>query len=73
MTRCVPWGVSTFKNSQNLEFLFEFLTGMAYEVVERFSGCSFDANLDILHERCGQLAAVGAACKDNLNKRAKVF
>ena len=60
------------KDSQKLEFLPKFLSGKAYEVVERVSGCSYDSVLRILHERCGQPAAVAAACIESLTKGPKL-
>ena len=54
------------------EFLPTFLSGVAYEVVERVSGFSYDSVLRILHERCGQPAAVAAACIESLAKVPKL-
>ena len=59
-------------DSQKLEFLPKFLSGEAYEVVERVSGCSYDSVLRILHERYGQPAAVAAACIESLTKGPKL-
>ena len=59
-------------DSQKLEFLPKFLSGKAYEVVERVSGCSYDSVLRILHERYGQPAAVAAACIESLTKGPKL-
>ena len=58
--------------SQKLEFPPKFLSGEAYEVVERVSGCSYDSGLRILHERYGQRAAVTAACIESLTKGPKM-
>ena len=60
------------KDSQKLEFLPKFLSGKAYEVVERVSRCSYDSVLRILHERYGQPAAVAAACIESLTKGRKL-
>ena len=59
-------------DSQKLEFLPKFLSGEAYEVVARVSGCSYDSVLRILHERYGQPAAVAAACIESLTKGPKL-
>ena len=59
-------------DSEKLEFLRKFLSGEAYEVVERVSGCSYDSVLRILHERYGQPAAVAAACIESLTKGPKL-
>ena len=59
-------------DSQKLEFLPKYLAGEAYEVVERISGCSYDAVLDILHARYGQPATVAAGCIENLTKGQKL-
>ena len=59
-------------DSQKLEFLPKFLAGEAYEVVERVSGCSYDAVLDILLARYGQPATVAAGCIENLTKGQKL-
>ena len=60
-------------DSQKLEFLSKFLTGEAYKVVERVSGCSYNVVLNILHERCGQPTAVAAACIENLTKGQRLL
>ena len=59
-------------DSQKLEFFPKFLSGEAYEVVERVSGCSYDSVLRILHERYGQPATVTAACIASLTKGPKL-
>ena len=59
-------------DSQKLEFLLKFLSGKAYEVLERVSGCSNDSVLRILHECYGQPAAVAAACIESLTKGPKL-
>ena len=59
-------------DSQKLEFLPKFLSSEAYEVVERVSGCSYDSVLRILHERCGQPAAVAAPSIESLTKEPKL-
>ena len=53
-------------DSQKLEFLPKFLSGKAYEVLERVSGCSYDSVLRILHECYGQPVDVAAACIESL-------
>ena len=53
-------------DSQKLEFLPKFLTGEAYELIERVAGCSDDAVLNILHDRYGQPTTVATACIENL-------
>ena len=59
-------------DNQKLEFLPKFLSGEAYEVVERVSGCSYHSVLRILHQRYGQPAAVAAACIESLTKTPKL-
>ena len=59
-------------DSQKLEFLLKFLSGKAYEVLERLSACSYDSVLRILHERYGQPAPVAAACIESLTKGPKL-
>ena len=59
-------------DSQKLEFLPKFLSGKAYEVLERVLGCSYDSVLRILHERYGQTAAVTATCIESLTKGLKL-
>ena len=39
---------------------------LRYEVIERVAGCSYEAIMEILHECYGNLAAVAAACIENL-------
>ena len=49
-------------DAQKIEFLPKFVTGEAYNVVERSSGCSYediDANLE---DRYGKPATVAVAC-----------
>lgn len=59
-------------DSQKLKFLPKFLTGEAYEVIERMLGCSYDVVLDILHARYGKLALVAVPCIDNVTKGQKL-
>ena len=59
-------------DSQKLEFLPKFVTGEVYEVIERIAGCSYEAVMEILHERYGNLAAVAAACIENLTNGPKL-
>ena len=53
-------------DSQKLEFLPKFVNGEVYEALERVTGCSYEAIMEILHERYGNPAAVAAACIENL-------
>lgn len=53
-------------DSQKLEFLPKFVNREVYEALERVAGCSYEAIMEILHERYGNLAAVAAACIENL-------
>ena len=49
-------------DAQKIEFLPKFVTGEAYNVVERSAGCSYediDANLE---DRYGKPATVAVAC-----------
>ena len=62
----------TLNDSQKLECLPKFLSGEAYEVVARVSGCSHDSVLRIFHERYGKPAAVAAACMESLTKGPKL-
>ncbi|XP_048587898.1 uncharacterized protein LOC125571976 [Nematostella vectensis] len=55
-------------DSQKVEFLPKFLSGEAFEVVERVSGCSYSVIVDILEDRYGQPATVAASCIDNLTR-----
>ena len=59
-------------DSQKLEFLPTFLSGKAYKVLERVSGCSYDSVLRMLHERYGQPAAVPATWRESLTKGPKL-
>ena len=59
-------------DSQKLEFLPKFVTGEVYEVIERVAGCSYEAIMEILHERYGNPAAVAAACIENLTNGPKL-
>ena len=59
-------------DGQKLEFLPKFLSGKAYEVLERVSGCSYDSVLRIFHKHYGQGAAVAAACIESLTKGPKL-
>lgn len=52
-------------DSQKLEFLPKFVNGEVYEALERVAGCSYEAIMEILHERYGNPAAVAAACIEN--------
>ena len=58
--------------SQKLEFLPKFVTGEVYEVIERVAGCSYEAIMEILHERYGNPAAVAAACIEDLTNGPKL-
>jgi len=57
---------------QKLEFLPKFATGEDYEVIERVARCSYEAIMEILHEHYGSLAAVAAACLENLTNGPKL-
>ena len=59
-------------DSQKLEFLPKFVTGEVYEVLARVAGCSYEAIMEILHERYVNPAAVAAACIENLTNGAKL-
>ena len=59
-------------DAQRIEFLPKFVSGEAYEVVERSAGCSYDDNVAILEERYGQPAAVAAACIEMLTTGPKL-
>ena len=59
-------------DSQKLEFLPKFLSGKAFEVLERVSGCSYDSVLRILHECYGQPVDDAAACIESLTKGPKL-
>ena len=53
-------------DSQKIDFLPKFVSGEAYEVVERASGCSYKDVVVVLEERYGHPAAVAAACMEKL-------
>lgn len=53
-------------DAQKVEFLPKFLSGEAYEVVERASGCSYDDIVKLLKDRYEHPAAVAAACNEKL-------
>ena len=55
-------------DSQKLDFPPKLLSGKAYEVLKRVSGCSYDSFLRILQERYGQPAAVAAACIESVTE-----
>ncbi|EDO39092.1 predicted protein [Nematostella vectensis] len=55
-------------DSQRVEFHPKFLTGLAYEVVKRLTGCSYEAVISTLEEKYGKPATVAAACINNLTK-----
>ena len=59
-------------DSQKLEVLPKFVTREVYEVLERETGCSYEAIMEILHERYGNPAAVAVACKENLTNGPKL-
>lgn len=59
-------------DAQRIEFLPKFVTGEAYEVVERAAGCSYDDIVAMLEERYGQPAAVAAACIEMLTLGPKL-
>ena len=59
-------------DSQKLKFLPKFVIGEVYEVIERVAGCSYEAIMEILHERYGNPAAVAAACIGSLTNGPKI-
>ena len=59
-------------DSQKLEFLSKFVTREVYEVLERVAGCSYEAIMEVLHERYGNLAAVAVACIEKLTNGTKL-
>ena len=59
-------------DSQKVEFLPKFVTGEAYEVLERVTACSYEAIMEILHEHYGNPAAVAAACIEKLTNGPKL-
>ena len=59
-------------DSQKWEFLPTFLSGKAYEVLQRVSGCSYDSVLRMLHERYGQPVAVAVTWREGLTKGLKL-
>ena len=59
-------------DSQKLEFLPKFVTGEVYKVIERVAGCSYEAIMEILHQRYGNPAAVATACIESLTNGPKL-
>ncbi|XP_068729088.1 uncharacterized protein [Montipora capricornis] len=59
-------------DAQRIEFLPKFVSGKAYEVVERSVGCSYDDIIATLEERYGQPAAVAATCINMLTTGPKL-
>ncbi|KAK3726801.1 hypothetical protein QZH41_007206 [Actinostola sp. cb2023] len=59
-------------DTQKSEFLPKFLSGEAYEVAERISGCSYEDTMKILEQRYGQPGTVAAACIENLTRGPKL-
>ncbi|KAK3713404.1 hypothetical protein QZH41_006393, partial [Actinostola sp. cb2023] len=59
-------------DSQKVEFLPKFVSGEAYEVIERASGCSYKDIVNILENRYGHPAAVANACIEKLFTRPKL-
>ena len=59
-------------DAQRIEFLPKFVSGEAYEVVERSVGFSYDDIIATLEERYGQPAAVAAACINMLTTGPKL-
>ena len=49
-------------DAQKIEFLPKFVTGEAYDVVERSARCSYEDIVANLEDRYGQPATVAAAC-----------
>ena len=60
-------------DSQKLEFLPKFVTVEVYKVIERVAGCSYEAIMEILHERYRNPAAVAATCIESLTNGPKLF
>ena len=59
-------------DAQKIEFLPKFVSGEAYEVVERSAGCSYGDIVANLEDRYGQPAAVAAACIEKLTVGPKL-
>ena len=49
-------------DAQKIEFLPKFVTGEAYDVVERSARCSYEDIVANLEDRYGQPATVATAC-----------
>lgn len=49
-------------DAQKIEFIPKFVTGEAYDVVERSARCSYEDIVANLEDRYGQPATVAAAC-----------
>ena len=49
-------------DAQKIEFMPKFVTGEAYDVVERSARCSYENIVANLEDRYGQPATVGTAC-----------
>ena len=49
-------------DAQKIEFIPKFLTGEAYDVVERSARCSYEDIVANLEDRYGQPATVATAC-----------
>ena len=49
-------------DAQKIEFIPKFVTGEAYDVVERSARCSYENIVANLEDRYGQPATVATAC-----------
>lgn len=49
-------------DAQKIEFMPKFVTGEAYDVVERSARCSYENIVANLEDRYGQPATVATAC-----------
>lgn len=49
-------------DAQKIEFIPKFVTGEAYDVVERSARCSYEDIVANLEDRYGQPATVATAC-----------
>ena len=49
-------------DAQKIEFMPKFVTGEAYDVVERSARCSYEDIVANLEDRYGQPATVATAC-----------
>ena len=59
-------------DAQKIEFLPKFVSGEAYDVVARCTGCPYEDIVANLEDRYGQPATVAAACIDKLTVGPKL-